>query len=141
MKQNTTSDEKQSVKSINSIPLTTAQNWTKRWKDKESSYNKYHELNAFLIPSVDLVQVLAEKGSDYVRAYIGVEKIAPTTKGEKPTYVEKLMFVATKFNPTTGIYEDMLTDGLGNNSSEEDGIYDFSQPCPPNGDPTSPLNQ
>ena len=141
MKDESNFDSKQSVKPINSIPLATAQNWTKRWRDKESSYNKYHELNAFLIPSIDVAEVLAEKGSDYVRAYIGVEKIPPTTKGEKPTYIEKLMFVATKFNPVTGIYEDMITDTLGNGTNEEDGIYDFSKPCPPNGDPASPLNQ
>lgn len=141
MKQKTTSEEKPQVKSINAIPLKTAQNWTKRWRNNESSYNKYNELNAFLIPSIDLAEVLAEKGSDYVRAYIGVEKIEATTKGEKPTYVEKLMFVATQFNPTTGIYEDLITDGIGSATNEQEGIYDFSQPCPPNGDPNSPLNQ
>ena len=140
MKQESNFEEKQVVKPTNSIPLATAQNWTKRWRDKESSYNKYHELNAFLIPTVDLAEVLAEKSSDYVRAYIGVEKIEPTTTGEKPTYIEKLMFVATKFNPVTGIHEDMITDKIGNATNEEDGIYDFSKPCPPNGDPASPLN-
>ncbi len=141
MKDESTFDQKRSLKSNNSIPLATAQNWTKRWRDKESSYNKYHELNAFLIPSKDLAEVLAEDGSDYVRAYIGVEKMVSNIKGEKPTYIEKLMFVATKFNPVTGIYEDMITDKLVNGTNNEDGIYDFSKPCPPNGDPTSPLNQ
>ncbi|MCL6462421.1 hypothetical protein SAMN05444372_10231 [Flavobacterium micromati] len=141
MTQKPTVTNQNQKKTVNSIPLKTAQKWAKRWRNKESSYNKYNELSAFLIPSIDLAEVLAEKGSEYVRAYIGVEKIAPTTKGEKPTYVEKLMFVATKLNLETGIYEDMIPLASDNDTNEEIGIYDLSRPCPPYGDPTSPLEQ
>lgn len=129
MSQETTSEEKIQGKSINAIPLKTAQKWAKQWTKKEGNYNKHHHVNAFLIPKVDLLEVLTE-GVDAVRAYIGVDDAG----------VEKLMIVGTKFNPETGIYVDMITVGVGNSTGGEDNIYDFTQPCPPASDPESPLN-
>jgi hypothetical protein len=113
---------------INSIPLKTARKWAKRWTKKEGHYNKHHELHAFLIPKVDMLEVLAE-GVDAVRAYIGVDD----------NNVEKLMIVGTKYNPETGIYEDMITVGVGAGDKEQDDIYDFTRPCPTDCDPSSPL--
>jgi hypothetical protein len=128
---------------INAIPLKTARKWAKRWTQREGKYNKHHELNAFLIPAIDLGELLQEGGT-HVRAYIGVQKIKPEQKGDKPTYVEKLMFVGTKYNPETKIYEDLITitapETEGNSQATADDIYDFTKPCPPDGDPSSPLN-
>lgn len=115
---------------INAIPLKTAQKWAKRWSTEEGDYNKHHHVNAFLIPKVDLLEVLKE-GVDAVRAYIGIDDEG----------LEKLMIVGTKYDPTTGIYVDMISEGVGNATVASDAIYDFTSPCPPNGDPTSPLNQ
>ena len=129
MSQKTTSEGKIQGKSINSIPLKTAQKWAKRWTKREGNYNKHHHVNAFLIPKVDLLEVLAE-GVDAVRAYIGVDDEG----------VEKLMIVGTKFNPETGIYVDMISGTLGDSAGVEDNIYDFTEPCPPASDPESPLN-
>ena len=129
MSQKTTSEGKIQGKSINSIPLKTAQKWAKRWTKREGNYNKHHHVNAFLIPKVDLLEVLAE-GVDAVRAYIGVDDEG----------VEKLMIVGTKFNTETGIYVDMITVGVRNSAGGEDNIYDFTEPCPPASDPESPLN-
>ena len=116
-------------KVTNAISLNEAQRWAKRWSKKEGDYNKHHNLNAFLIPKVDLLEVLKE-GVDAVRAYIGVDDNG----------VEKLMIVGTKLDPKTGIYVDMITVGIGNVEGEQDNIYDFTEPCPPAGDPKSPLN-
>lgn len=115
---------------INAISLQTAQKWAKRWAKKEGHYNKHHELHAFLIPKVDLVEVLTE-GVDAVRAYIGVNDEG----------VEKLMIVGTKLDPKTGVYVDLITNqGVGEKSqAAEDDIYDFTDPCPPVCDPNSPL--
>ena len=129
MSQETTSENHKEIKTINAIPLKTAQKWAKRWSKKEGDYNKHHHVNAFLIPKVDLLEVLAE-GVDAVRAYIGVDDAG----------VEKLMIVGTKFNPETGIYVDMISDTLGNSAGGQDNIYDFTEPCPPASDPESPLN-
>lgn len=117
------------TKPINAIPLKTAQKWAKRWSKEEGNYNKHHHVSAFLIPKVDLLEVLAE-GVDAVRAYIGVDDAG----------VEKLMIVGTKFNPETGIYVDMISGTLGNSAVGQDNIYDFTEPCPPASDPESPLN-
>ncbi|HEY4628244.1 MAG TPA: hypothetical protein VIH02_03080 [Flavobacterium sp.] len=116
-------------KVTNAISLNEAQRWAKRWSKKEGDYNKHHNVNAFLIPKVDLLEVLNE-GVDAVRAYIGVDDNG----------AEKLMIVGTKLDPKTGIYVDMITVGIGNVEGEQDNIYDFTEPCPPAGDPKSPLN-
>ncbi|OAB28884.1 hypothetical protein SAMN05444395_102391 [Flavobacterium fryxellicola] len=118
------------VKPINAIPLKTAQKWAKRWSKREGNYNRHHHVNAFLIPKVDLLEVLAE-GVDAVRAYIGVDD-----KG-----IEKLMIVGTKLNPETGIYVDMIGVGATDATNGADDIYDFSQPCPSTCDPNSPMFQ
>lgn len=121
------------------IPLPTAQSWAQEWRSEESTYNKYNECHAFLIPAEDLTAVLEEIGGQtgpkYVRAYLGVE---PTTQ------TEKLMIVGTKPEVQKDgsiIYRDLIngytpTDGV----STDYGIYDFTQPCPPECDPKSPLN-
>jgi hypothetical protein len=116
-----------SNKVTNAIPLNEAQRWAKRWSKKEGDYNKHHKVNAFLIPKVDLLEVLKE-GVDAVRAYIGVDDNG----------VEKLMIVGTQLDPKTGIYVDMITVGEGNTEDNHDNIYDFTEPCPPAGDPKSP---
>jgi hypothetical protein len=116
-------------KEVNTIPLAEAQRWANRWTKKEGNYNKHHHLHAFLIPKVDLLEVLIE-GVDAVRAYIGVND-----KG-----IEKLMIVGTKLNPETGIYEDMITvDNNENVANAADDIYDFTQPCPTVCDTSSPM--
>lgn len=117
------------AKKVNTIPLIEAQRWAKRWKKKEGNYNKHHELHAFLIPKIDLLEVLSED-VDAVRAYIGVNDEG----------VEKLMIVGTKYDPVTKIYVDMISVGVGNNTAIADDIYDFTAPCPTACDPSSPLN-
>jgi hypothetical protein len=131
---------------INAISLKKAQKWAKRWVKKEGHYNKHHKLNAFLIPAVDLKELLDEGGT-HVRAYIGVRKIKSKDKGGKTTYEEKLMFVGTKYDADKDVYVDQINYGIGiaNDDAKDgnavvDGIYDFSTPCPPAGDEESPLN-
>ena len=118
------------AKKVNTISLIEAKKWAKRWKKKEGNYNKHHELNAFLIPKIDLLEVLTED-VDAVRAYIGIDDNG----------VEKLMIVGTKYDPLTKIYVDMITVGEGNEPAGQDDIYDFTTPCPNACDKNSPLNQ
>ncbi|TDE45818.1 hypothetical protein E0I26_03785 [Flavobacterium rhamnosiphilum] len=117
------------AKKVNTILLKDAQKWAKRWTKKEGNYNKHHELHAFLIPKIDLLEVLRED-VDAVRAYIGIDDNG----------VEKLMIVGTKYDPATNIYVDMITVGDGNVAAVADDIYDFTRPCPTTCDPNSPLN-
>jgi len=129
MTQEPTPTNQNQKKIVNSIPLKTAQKWAKRWRKLEGEYNKHHRLNAFLIPKIDLQEVLKE-GVDAVRAYIGVDDEG----------VEKLMIVGTKFDSETGIYVDLIANDVSAANHEGGSIYDFTSPCPPNGDPNSPLN-
>jgi hypothetical protein len=128
MPQETTSQNNEQSKTVNAIPLKTAQKWAKRWSKREGNYNKHHHLNAFLIPKVDLLEVLTE-GVDAVRAYIGVDDEG----------VEKLMIVGTKYDSETGIYVDMITVGVGDTAITKEDIYDFTSPCPSVCDPQSPM--
>jgi len=130
MSQETTSENHKQTKTVNAIPLKTAQKWAKRWSKREGNYNKHHELHAFLIPKIDLLEVLRED-VDAVRAYIGINDEG----------VEKLMIVGTKLDPVTGIYVDMISVGVENTTAQPDDIYDFTQPCPTACDPESPMFQ
>jgi len=128
MSQETTPENHEQTKTVNAIPLKTAQKWAKRWSQQEGNYNKHHELHAFLIPKIDLLEVLRED-VDAVRAYIGINDEG----------VEKLMIVGTKYDPATKIYVDMITVATENDSNVADDIYDFTSPCPPDCDPSSPM--
>lgn len=111
-------------KETNTINLSTAQTWAKKWRKVEGTYNAHHELHAFLIPKEDITALLAEN-VDAVRAYLGVDD-----QNE-----EKLMLVGTKYDAQTNIYVDMVPG-----RTPEGKIYDFTNPCPPACDPKSPLN-
>ncbi len=125
------------MKKANTITLKTAKEWAQNWREKESTYNKYHECRAFNIPKIDLEEVLAEDGVASIRAYLGVkETVNPKTK--ETTYEEKLMIVGVDKNNKDMISTVKATDGLGD--GDEDDIYDFTLPCPNTCDPDSPLN-
>ncbi|MET3022299.1 hypothetical protein [Flavobacterium hydatis] len=117
------------------IPLATAEKWTKNWSDPKNEIDSKEKVRAFLIPKINLELVLKQE-IDAVRAYLGIND-----EGE-----QTLLIVGTRYDEETGIYVDMLP---GSNHEERQAenkvnaiapaIYDFSQPCPPGGDPSSPL--
>ena len=123
------------MKEKNTITLKTAKKWAKRWRKLESSYNKYHKLNAFNIPKIDLTEVLQEDGVASVRAYLGVEKFVNKDTKEK-VYKEKLMIVGVNAED-----KDMIANlKEGALAAEAGDIYDFTEACPDLCDETSPLN-
>ncbi len=95
--------------SKNTITLTTAQEWASRWK-KAQLGGTQAPITAFLIPGIDVSQVMAEKGTVDVRAYLGIDE----------TNTERLMIVGVDADGN-----DMIDDTKGNY------IYDFTVPCPP----------
>lgn len=102
----------------------------------ESSCNKYHKLNAFNIPKIDLIEVLQEDGIASARAYLGVDKFVNKDTGEK-VYKEKLMIVGVNTegkHMISQLKEDVL-------AAEAGDIYDFTEACPDLCDETSPLNE
>ena len=70
----------------NTISLEMAKDWTKRWRDMESTYNSHKDCRAFNIPLLDLQEVIKEPGVASVRGYIGVEETI--IEGE-PVFIEK----------------------------------------------------
>lgn len=110
----------------NTIDLDEAETWCENWRNAHPNMVK-----AFLIPTSDLTNVLAEN-PDKVRAYLAIkENLDGTTEN-------KLVLVGAE-KAANGDYLDMLPAGKGqpNNGNY---IFDFTDPCPTYCDPTSPLN-
>lgn len=97
----------------NTITLAQAQKWAKRWRTNPDT-----KVIAFLIPEVDLTQVMLEKNTVNVRAYLGIDD----------NNESKLMIVGVDSNG-----KDLIDDKNGQY------IYDFTQGCQPNCDVNSPL--
>ncbi len=133
--------------SNNTIGLTEAQGWVNTWRAEESDYNEYNECSGFIIPLSDLKGLVAEMDKlppsmipNYVRAYIGVKT---NNDVNPPTQTEKLILVATKPGGIVNgqqVYLDMITGDDGTKYNGGGSIYDFTDPCPPRCDTTSPLN-
>lgn len=97
----------------NTIPLATAQEWAATWRADPSNTVK-----AFLIPQVDIKELLAEDNVQDVRAYVGID-----SNGDC-----KLMLVGVDING-----HDLIDEASG------DCVYDFTEPCPKTCDFTSPM--
>lgn len=111
------------------ISLPTAQEWVKKYKEPKNEA-KSKKVDAYLIPLESLQKVMDQK-IDAVRAYKGINE-----SGE-----ETLMLVGAVLNATTGIYEDVFPSTSNTaRLTEEQIVYDGIIPCPPNGDPNSPMN-
>ncbi|SHM10344.1 hypothetical protein [Flavobacterium chilense] len=110
------------------VALKEAKVWVDKYRKApvENEENRKNRTNAYLIPLQTLKLVL-DQDIDAVRAYKGINNA-----GE-----QVLLFVGTKLDKETGIYRDVFKPG---NELENDEVaYDATRPCPPNGDPESPL--
>ena len=94
------------------ITLDEAKKWTSSWRNNPpKDLAKGH-----WIPGEALTELLATEGVVDVRAYMGVDE----------TGTQKLMFVGVDADGKDLIDDNHL-------------IYDNTEPCPKNCDPTSPL--
>lgn len=122
--------------SLFTIPVEQAEEWTSKWQTENPKKTK-----AFLLPVEDLLGSLTEMGiiktdvNGVVTIDSGKNEMVRTYLGIADDSEEKLLMVGTKNE--NGTYTDIInTEKEGNNS----GIYNASQPCPPNCDTKSPLN-
>lgn len=90
----------------NTIPVTTALDWVTRWRASTETL----PIKGFLVPGIDLTEVLAEEGVVNVRTYLGID-----TNNEY-----HLLIVGVDDNGN-----DMLDEANGQY------VYDFTEPCPP----------
>lgn len=97
----------------NTITLEQAQKWAQSWRNNPNT-----KVIAFLIPEVDLTQVMAERNTVNVRTYLGIDEDNNS----------KLMIVGVDSNGN-----DLIDDKNGQY------IYDFSKSCQPECDVNSPL--
>lgn len=112
------------------IPLAEGEKWAKKYREQGlAGPDGKEQVTGYLIPLETLKLVLAQD-IDAVRAYKGINNA-----GE-----QILMFVGTKLNKETGIYEDVFVNGKGLVArAPEPIIYDATRPVPPYGDPNSPM--
>jgi hypothetical protein len=111
------------------IALSTGIQWAEKFRNAKT--DEATKIDAYLIPLESLEKVLKLKESqqiDAVRAYVGINELGK----------QNLIFVGAKLDASTGIYKDVF--GEGTNGIETGSVvYDGTRPCPPNGDPDSPL--
>lgn len=99
--------------SQNTITLVQAQQWAQNWRN-----NPNPDVIAFLIPEIDLTQVIAERETVNVRSYLGIDE----------NNICKLMIVGVDASGN-----DLIDDAKGQY------IYDFTSPCQTDCDVNSPL--
>jgi len=97
----------------NTITLQQAQKWAQNWRN-----NPCPDVYAFLIPEIDITQVMQETQTVNVRSYLGID--------EDGNY--KLMIVGVDSSGN-----DLIDDAAGQY------IYDFTTGCPKICDVNSPL--
>jgi hypothetical protein len=98
------------------IPLQTSVNWTSAWRSANPN-----SIKAFKIDMQEVNDMLREVGVSSIRAYFGLDN-----------GIEKLVLVAVDANGN-----DIINPTVDGHIIS--GTYDFSQPCPPTCDPSSPL--
>lgn len=111
-------------KEQSTISLDQAQKWIARWKEGSLKDITAVTIKAFLIPGIDVTEVLAENGVQDVRAYIGVDE----------NHIPHLLIVGVDQNGNDMINNDELV-----NVKNGWNIYDFTMPCPNTCDVKSPL--
>jgi hypothetical protein len=113
------------------ITLPTAQEWVRKYKETTlAAESRSQKVEGYLIP-IESLQLVMKHKIDAVRAYIGINE-----EGD-----QALMLVGTRLNPKTGIYEDVFPKTANSAGAKEaEIVYDGTVPCPPNGDPNSPMN-
>lgn len=135
----------------NTVTLENAKKYTEKWQ----TATKDEHCKAFLIPALDLSELLKEmeilKKNDLtgnyeldesklanagVRGYVGIDTTNGTDKNNG--YGEKMLFVGTNYNSKTGQHNDIILNPT-NPTSRDSGIYDFTRPCPSTCDIVSPL--
>ena len=97
----------------NIITLQQAQTWAQTWRNSPDP-----SIIAFLIPGIDVTEVLAETYTVNVRSYLGIDE------NKNP----KLMIVGVDASG-----KDLIDDTKGQY------IYDFTSGCRPDCDNSSPL--
>ncbi|MFD0964494.1 hypothetical protein [Pseudofulvibacter geojedonensis] len=135
----------------NTVTLENAKKYTEKWQIA----TKDQHCKAFLIPALDLSELLKEmeilKKNDLtgkyeldeskltnagVRGYLGIDSTNGT--GKDNGYGEKMLFVGTDYNSKTGAHNDIILNPT-NPQSKDSGIYDFTYPCPSTCDINSEL--
>lgn len=99
--------------SQNTITLAQAQQWAQNWRN-----NPNPDVIAFLIPEIDLTQVIEERDTVNVRTYLGIDDDNRC----------KLMIVGVDASGN-----DLIDDSKGQY------IYDLTTACQPDCDVNSPL--
>lgn len=114
-----------------SVPLKTAEVWTKNYRDDVSSNRPNKKVDSYLVNRETLEKVL-ELNTSKVRVYVGVNDKKQNT----------LIFVGAELEEKSAIYRDVFgTDESCVEGEDSDIVFDFSEPNPPGkGDNKSPLN-
>lgn len=89
----------------NAIPLSTASDWTKAWRNRTT----LQDINGFWIPMIDVNEARLELGVENMRGYLGIDGNG----------VQHLLLVGVNAKGN-----DMIDELKG------EFVYDYTKPCP-----------
>jgi len=117
METNNNTRTNEDVQTTFEVPLVEAQQWVQAWTDRGNF------VKGFLIDADELRSIIDEQGASYLRVYFAWD----TTM--EPGREEKLVMV-----PVNEFGNDMVP-----RDSDHSNVFDFTLPCPPTCDTSSPL--
>ncbi|MCK8494776.1 MULTISPECIES: hypothetical protein [Spirosoma] len=138
------------------VPLLTAQDWVTNWIDPkgedQSDSTPPTAMRAFLVRRAEIVELLNQLDTEFIRMYIGKKPIEEPTTGGKRTRPCLLLVSAAyrrDIDPDSGKDPDTVIDLIGhmdiNDTNPADlskpnyNVFDFTHVCPPQCDEESPL--
>lgn len=123
-----------------SIPLQDAEKRVTNWVDAGPTTIDPTDMRAFVVHREDFVELLAQQDTEFIRLYIG-RKSKDDGEGMEPCLV--LVSAARESDIIVGGNPEIIKDLIGKVTVKDKTftyeIYDFSRPCPPICDVTSPL--
>jgi len=99
------------------VPLDEAKQWVQAWTDRGNF------VKGFLIDAEEIRSIIDEQGASYLRVYFAWDSTM------EPGREEKLVMV-----PVNATGNDLVPK-----DSEHSNVFDFTLPCPPTCDTSSPL--
>ncbi|GAB3881902.1 hypothetical protein [Spirosoma agri] len=137
------------------VPLAIAQDWVTNWVDSDSenqSATPPTAMRAFLVRRAEIVELLNQLDTEFIRMYIGKKPVEEAETGKKRIRPCLLLVSAAyrrDIDPTSEKDPDTVIDLIGHMNDDDAAapilaeqnynVFDFTHVCPPQCDEDSPL--
>ncbi|WP_460948621.1 hypothetical protein [Spirosoma daeguense] len=134
------------------VPLATAQDWVTNWIDSDSKElsapTPPAAMRAFLVRRAEIVELLNQLDTEFIRMYIGKKPVEDENTGKKHIRPCLLLVSAAyrkDVDPTSEKDPNTVIDLIGQmnvekvHAEQNYNVFDFTHVCPPQCDDESPL--